>query len=565
MVFWEGQKLFIKNQRKKREVETNMLRASANEVIKETKAGTESMWIGMQVEVEWLCEDGRKEWYEGKVTGFHANHTYSVQYEDESSYKHSFIGGSAWRAVPGQIPPQTHTSSHLSDPSPSLNPPLPRQSSITNFFQFSSLAQAEDTRESPSTPTKKRSLITTFFHPVPQAQIRNKKQKVSSSSSPNRHPNQHDEQEQQRVLRDSLARDPNKYYYHFSSPLPPPSLNLNNSALPSRLMYASTPMSTPNKSNPPHHKAHKAHKAHKGSISPSPVVTPEVPVAPVSCGSSETSSSSSELKHSEERSELEPIFTSEEQARFLYCLRFHPPQGQWGLFSMNMPGRTGADCARYFHRLSTSSQHRHLVAFALPMTEDVCAGDGYDVGLTDVTGTTGSVEARDQGGFDSSNEDDDYEYLPYDTSRLASTRTMHRNRHVSRTDDHQPPPDNSTNLDNSCTCRYSGCELVFVSPEALMTHVRSQHRHTSRRKLTCGYCGYIGRTKSAKTVHMRTHTGERPFECKKCESAFRSKSHLSRHMRTHSDKKPHACTQCEYTCRRPDNLRAHIKQVHKFA
>ena len=37
---------------------------------------------------------------------------------------------------------------------------------------------------------------------------------------------------------------------------------------------------------------------------------------------------------------------------FLFSLEAYPPEGQWGLFSMNLPGRTGAECEAFAKKLA---------------------------------------------------------------------------------------------------------------------------------------------------------------------------------------------------------------------
>jgi hypothetical protein len=64
-------------------------------------------------------------------------------------------------------------------------------------------------------------------------------------------------------------------------------------------------------------------------------------------------------------------FSESEQATFIELLRLHPPQGQWGLFAMHMPGRTGSQCAKFFKELDA----KNLAGFVGSMEADSCAHD----------------------------------------------------------------------------------------------------------------------------------------------------------------------------------------------
>lgn len=44
-------------------------------------------------------------------------------------------------------------------------------------------------------------------------------------------------------------------------------------------------------------------------------------------------------------------WSSEEARLFMYMLQAHPPMDAWGLFSMNIPGRTGQQCEAYHRKL----------------------------------------------------------------------------------------------------------------------------------------------------------------------------------------------------------------------
>lgn len=44
-------------------------------------------------------------------------------------------------------------------------------------------------------------------------------------------------------------------------------------------------------------------------------------------------------------------WTAEEEQRFLERLRTHPPNKEWGLFSVGIPGRVGYQCSNFYRRL----------------------------------------------------------------------------------------------------------------------------------------------------------------------------------------------------------------------
>ncbi|KAK8805434.1 hypothetical protein WA158_002090 [Blastocystis sp. Blastoise] len=45
-------------------------------------------------------------------------------------------------------------------------------------------------------------------------------------------------------------------------------------------------------------------------------------------------------------------WNDKEKTEFLFCLRHYPPKGNWGFFSLHMPGHTGKQCESFYHTLS---------------------------------------------------------------------------------------------------------------------------------------------------------------------------------------------------------------------
>src|SRR4051812_1520201 len=86
------------------------------------------------------------------------------------------------------------------------------------------------------------------------------------------------------------------------------------------------------------------------------------------------------------------------------------------------------------------------------------------------------------------------------------------------------------------TCQWTGCSRHFSSPEALYSHLGSDH---------------VGR-KSTRNLCLDCRWG-------KCDVKTLKRDHLTSHLRVHVPFKPHTCTTCGKSFKRPQDLKKHYK------
>ncbi|KAH8292412.1 hypothetical protein KR054_009404 [Drosophila jambulina] len=87
--------------------------------------------------------------------------------------------------------------------------------------------------------------------------------------------------------------------------------------------------------------------------------------------------------------------------------------------------------------------------------------------------------------------------------------------------------------DFACT----SCDLRFVNPYLLKTHVRV--RHLGETPYACQFCEKKFFTSSTRSYHQRTqHIRDWSYECDLCDNKFNTKTDLNRHKYRHAGHKP---------------------------
>ncbi|CAH2208086.1 jg3218, partial [Pararge aegeria aegeria] len=87
-----------------------------------------------------------------------------------------------------------------------------------------------------------------------------------------------------------------------------------------------------------------------------------------------------------------------------------------------------------------------------------------------------------------------------------------------------------------------------------------QRRGNEKKPLSCHFCGFKCKYKSALIRHMRSHTGEKPFACKYCEFKCSNVSTLNLHLRTHTGERPYCCRSCHAKYTRKQHLLVHMRK-----
>lgn len=89
-------------------------------------------------------------------------------------------------------------------------------------------------------------------------------------------------------------------------------------------------------------------------------------------------------------------------------------------------------------------------------------------------------------------------------------------------------------------CHWSGCSLVFDSPEILYDHLCDDHvgrKSSNNLSLTCYWdnCGTTTVKRDHITSHLRVHVPLKPYHCNLCTKSFKRPQDLKKHSRIHED------------------------------
>lgn len=90
------------------------------------------------------------------------------------------------------------------------------------------------------------------------------------------------------------------------------------------------------------------------------------------------------------------------------------------------------------------------------------------------------------------------------------------------------------------TCHWSGCSLVFDSPEVLYDHLCDDHvgrKSSNNLSLTCYWddCGTTTVKRDHITSHLRVHVPLKPYHCNLCTKSFKRPQDLKKHTKIHED------------------------------
>lgn len=102
------------------------------------------------------------------------------------------------------------------------------------------------------------------------------------------------------------------------------------------------------------------------------------------------------------------------------------------------------------------------------------------------------------------------------------------------------------------------CSKRFYENAPLKRHLR---KHTEEKPFHCIECNSHFLYKSTLRAHLRTHTGVRPFECSVCRKSFITRNTLTVHMRSHTGERPYECKVCNKSFSQTSSLNRHLESM----